>query len=220
MPLHTGDLWLYELYKVALTVLGTAVIGQFIVAAWQMRNKRRELEIAAAGQLQHLYGEFKDIWRLWKIFRRQPPLFPEHARYDLLRRATAAEAKVEALVMKLAVERALDEDDIRTIGLFKQGFQQLRQHIRDEQDMHFNYKHPEYRLFNDLAAKLGAIILSDPPRRPPPGGVAARQLERIALVRKEQWAAALGAYAPYDLSASASASTHPPASPPAAPLPG
>jgi hypothetical protein len=192
--------WLFELYKAALAIIGTVVVGQAIVASWQIRNKRRELEMIAAAQFQQVYGDFKDIWRLWKVVRRPDKyalIAPDHARFNLLTRATAAEAKVDALVMKFAVERNLLDKDIDIIGLFRQGFQQLRQRIRDDKSMDFNYEDPEYRLFNDLATAMGRMILSDPPSIPPPSSIAARQLENISKIRKKHWKKALEPYHPY-----------------------
>jgi hypothetical protein len=189
-----------ELFKALLVVTGTVIIGQGIVASWQMRNKRRELEIASALVLQQMYGEFKDIWRVWKVVKGAPKYgltLPTDARFDLLRRATAAESKVEALVVKLAVERNLSTDEIEAIGLFRQGYQQLRQRIRDNKNMDYNYEDPEYRLFNDLATKFAGIILSDPPRTQPSAHIAARQLETIAKFRKKHWKAAKDTYPPY-----------------------
>jgi hypothetical protein len=195
------DTWALEIFKAVLVVLGTVLIGQRMVAQWQMRNKRKELEIASAAVFQQMYGEFKDIWRVWKIVR-NPSQYamspPADARFDLLKRATAAEAKVEALVVKLAVERTLKPEEIEKIALFRQGYQRLRQRIRDNKEMEYNYKDPEYRLFNDLATRFAGILLSEPPRDQPEHEVAARQLETIAKYRRKDWKAAKAKYRPYD----------------------
>lgn len=196
-----ADQWLVELYKAFLVVIGTIGVGQAVVASWQMRNKRRELDIASALQFQQMYGEYKDVWRVWKVLRSRNANdlgIPAGARFELLKRATAAEAKVEAVVVKLAVERTLSPSEISSVGLFRQGFQQLRQSIRNNKDMDFNYKDPEYRLFNDLAAAVAALILSEPPRRQPDRHLAAHQLEAIAKHRKKHWRMAKEAYKPYD----------------------
>jgi hypothetical protein len=192
--------WLMEVFKAVLVVTGTVIIGQAIVASWQMRNKRRELEIASALVLQQMYGEFKDIWRAWKIVKNAPRYGltpPGDPRFDLLKRATAAESKVEALVVKLAVERNLSDDEIEAVGLFRQGYQQLRQRIRDDQAMDYNFADPEYRLFNDVATRFAGIILADPPRKRPKAATAARQLETIAKFRRKHWRNAKATYAPY-----------------------
>lgn len=192
--------WLFELFKTLLIVIGTVGVGQAIVASWQMRNKRRELDIETSLQFQQMYGEFKDIWRIWKVLRGNKAvdlLIPEDARFELLKRATAAESKVEAIVVKLAVERQLSESQITDIGLFRQGFQRLRQKIRDNKKLDFNYTHPEYRLFNERAAAVAGIILSEAPRKPPDGRLAAKHLEAISKIRKKHWKEAMAKFPPY-----------------------
>jgi hypothetical protein len=41
-------------------------VGQRIVAYWDLKEKRQEVDLALATQFQHLYGDFKQISRLWR----------------------------------------------------------------------------------------------------------------------------------------------------------
>ena len=193
------DPWLLELYKAVLVLAVTFGVGQTVVSYWQMKNKRKELDIIAATQFQQVYGEYKELWRLWKIFQD-----PDKAKFkpndstwwDLLKRATAAEAKVEAIVVKLVVERKLSSEDLKKLGLFRQGFQQLRQGIREGESLKYNYKHPEYQLFTRLASEVACMLLTYRKIRPPAPGEAAQQLADVVAIRQEDWRDAVGAVTP------------------------
>ena len=47
----------------ALLLLLSWLVGQKIVARWDVIKKQRELDIAVARDFQKLYGEFKEISR-------------------------------------------------------------------------------------------------------------------------------------------------------------
>ncbi|HJQ40410.1 MAG TPA: hypothetical protein VKB93_24965 [Thermoanaerobaculia bacterium] len=187
--------WWFELYKAGLVLAVTFGAGQFIVASWQMKNKRRELDIVAATQFQQVYGEYKEIWRLWKVYQdpdKEKFKPSDGTWWELIKRATAAEAKVEAISVKLAVERRLSDEQIQNLGLFRQGFQQLRQGIREGDPMKYNYTHPEYQLFNRLAAEVACMLLNERHIKTPSPGGAATQLKRLVAIRQEDWRNAVG----------------------------
>lgn len=59
-----------ELIKTGLAVLVLGIswfVGQQILAYWEIKKKRRELDIATVTEFQQLYGEYKEVWRLWKL---------------------------------------------------------------------------------------------------------------------------------------------------------
>ena len=155
-----------EMIKTGLTCLTLGLgwfVGQRIIAYWDMRKKRQELDIASATQFHQLYGEFKEVSRLWRVFsftgdRSKKLALPEDMPLELLRRATAAEGNVEAIIVKLATERVLKEEDIKTLGLFRQAYQKLREAIRNGEPLEWIYGTPEYTLYNDLASKVACII--------------------------------------------------------------
>src|SRR5436309_2208292 len=106
--------WLLELFKAVLALAVTFGFGQFVISYWQMKNKRKELDILAATQFQQVYGEYKEIWRQWKVFQDQDRAkfgAGDNVWWQLIARATAAEAKVEAIMVKLVVERRLTHED-------------------------------------------------------------------------------------------------------------
>jgi hypothetical protein len=129
-----------------------------------VRKKHQELDIETAMQFHKLYGEFKEVSRLWRVFsftgqRVTNIIFPDTTPWDLLKRATAAEGVVEAIIVKLASERVLAEEDIKTLGLFRQAYQKLREAIRDGASLKWTYGTPEYTFYNDLASKAAYIII-------------------------------------------------------------
>jgi hypothetical protein len=163
-----------ELIKTSLSllVLGvTWLLGQQILAYWEVQKKQKELDIGTATQFQQLYGEFKTVWRLWKIYyfndlnnnkditlKTFPP--PEHLRWELLKRATAAEGSVESILVKMATERDLSANQLEYLGLFRQAYQQLREAIRDNKPINWKREDAEYKLLNDLASETATIIFS------------------------------------------------------------
>ena len=167
-------------------------IGQRIIAYWDIRKKRQELDIVTATQFHKLYGEFKEVSRLWRAFsftgnRSNPLTFPNTTRLDLLKRATALESSLEAIIVKLATERVLKEDDINTLGLFRQAYQELRVAIRGGEPLDWIHGTPEYILYNDLASKVAYIISSNKIKRRPSLAEAPKILRKIINVRPEQW---------------------------------
>lgn len=172
-------------------------IGQRIIARWELRKKRRELDVNTAVQFQQLYGELKEVGRLWREAKKPraiPLELPKDLRWSLLARGAAAESKFEAVVMKLASERELTDEQCSTLGLFRQACQQLRQSIRDDAPVSWSDLGPEYRLFNDLAAEVTCLIAAGHSVRPVAAGVACSNLEAIARVRSSRWKQATESY--------------------------
>lgn len=180
-----GEKIFLEVFKAALSsilLIVTWLLGQRIIAYWDDRKKRNEMDIAAGHRFFELYGEFKAINRLWNIFcnNTHPKLMegnrakgdkvitiPEanEVRWELLKRAAAAESGVESLVLKLAAERELSEERLETLGLFRQAYQKLREAIRVDKQLGWGRGCPQYQLFNDLAAEFAQMLSLDATRR-------------------------------------------------------
>src|SRR5262245_50361384 len=85
-----------SLLVAALTLIATWWIGYRISANWNLRQKRNELNLAALEAFHSLYGEFKEVVRIWRLVKRttkSPVLIPEGERWRLLARACAIESK-------------------------------------------------------------------------------------------------------------------------------
>lgn len=192
MPSLTNSM-LLELFKTGLSLLPLLlglVVGQRIIAYWDLRKKRRELDTAIATQFHKLYGEFKELSRIWRAYcytgeRAKPITFPDTIHVDLLQRAAAAEGGIEAIIVKLAAERVLEKEDIETLGLFRQAYQKLRESIRDGTSLEWTYGSPEYALFNDLSGKTAFIIASEKFKKQHNSYKAAETLQQITDMRLE-----------------------------------
>ena len=146
-----------------IIILGLGwLIGQRIATYWALQQKRRELKITTANEFYALYGEFFAVWKLWAYSRRQDFDLPDTNRYELLNRATKAEGSLEAIFVKISAERSLSEEEIEILGRFRQGYQKLRESIRDNTDIGwYHQNHPEYASFKRLAYFVALIIDSE-----------------------------------------------------------
>src|SRR4030095_2858501 len=98
-------------------ILGSWYVGTRLTITWNLRQKRRELNLEAGHVLHDLYGEFKDGVKTWRLVKRplnSPVTIPSEERWKLLNRACAIESKTEALVLRLATERHLVDDELHT----------------------------------------------------------------------------------------------------------
>lgn len=154
---------------VSVVTLGLGwFIGQRLSIYWAIRQKRRELELAAVSEFYKLYGEFFAVWKLWNEFCKgsssikQSQSLGDSTRWELLQRASNAEGSLESLFVKLASEKKLVKTDIEILGKFRQAYQNLRESISNNQSLNWRYSgHPEYITFKRLAYLVANIILSD-----------------------------------------------------------
>ena len=153
--------------------------GQRFTYLWNVRQKRREFQLAASQQFYAAYGEFFAVWKLWNRLDRGTASFDER-RWELHKRAAAAEAIIEGTFVKLSSEIALNSDDIQMLGRFRQGFQHLREAIRENYTLPWSSsEHPEYKAFKTLAVRFAALLGSTWPVHSPSCERAACQLMRI-----------------------------------------
>lgn len=188
-----------ELFKAGLTLLVTALtlaatwwIGNGISARWNLRQKRNELNSAAAGAFHSMYGEFKEVVRIWRLAKRKldvPVSVPDGERWTLLVRACAIESKSEALVLRLTTERKLSPKESTSLGLFRQAIQTLRESIRDDIDCPIGSRRAEYKLLNELAPEVAQIASAEVPKKPLTSEEAKAQLSAVANVTVQTWQA-------------------------------
>jgi hypothetical protein len=134
-------------------------VGAALTVFWNIRQKQRELDLSTAESFHALYGEFFAIWKLWNYLLADP--CDERRRWELLTRACAAESGIEAILGKLAAQRCLSDEAQRDLARFRQGFQTLRQRIRDREKLDWGHStHPQYVAFKDLASRVAALIHS------------------------------------------------------------
>ncbi len=154
---------------VALITLGVGwLIGNQLSArvsmAWAIRQKKREIELETVSLFYKVYGEFFSVWKLWVYHKEQN--FSETSRWAMLERAATAEGMLESIFVKLSSEKQLGEKDIEILGRFRQGYQTLRQSIRDDKYLGWSKdKHLEYISFKRLAGLVSDILVSDSPSK-------------------------------------------------------
>jgi hypothetical protein len=192
--------WTLEVFKSTLALallLITWVLGQRVVLFWDRRKKRQELDIVAAERFQQLYGDLKEVSRLWRSAKRpkgDAPTPPPGLQWDLLAKATSAESRYETLVIKLATERHLSPTQVRTLGLFRQAVQEVRQSIREGAVVPASGFGAEYLAFNDLAAEVACLLSAEPTFENVSAARARQHLEDIALTRARDWRALVADY--------------------------
>lgn len=184
--------------SIALVTLGLGwFVGHRLTIKWNLIQKRREIDIATIQQFYSLYGEFKELSKTWRVIKRNKDsklIIPQDIRWSLLARACVIESKNEAIMVKLATERHLETDALRDLGLFRQALQKLRESIRDDVEIPFASRGPEYIFFNDLAAHVGAIVSSSRMDGTSDPKSASKRLEAIAKIRSPDFVAAIESF--------------------------
>jgi hypothetical protein len=139
----------------------TWIIGQRVIAYWDTRKKRQEFDISTSAQFQQIYGEAKQINRLWRIYvKKRDQNGSESLVKDLLQRAVVVESKMESIIVKLSTERLLSDREIESLGLVRQAFQELRENIDDNKELTFIGSKPGYTFFQFLVCEVAWIISS------------------------------------------------------------
>jgi hypothetical protein len=188
-PIHEAINTMFGLVGTVIVLFAGWFVGQRLTYLWNVRQKRREFQLAASQQFYSAYGEFFATWKLWNRLERNLPEF-EARRWELLKRAAAAEATVEAILVKLSSEHTLSPREIETLGLFRQAFQHLREAIREGSVLSWTTsEHPEYSAFKGLATRVSALLTEEWHGLPPTADEAESQLRSITANHWEKdWA--------------------------------
>ena len=119
-----------ELFKSGLSLIvaflslgATWLVGQRLTAYWNLRQKRSELNFATLQAFHAVYGEFKELVKVWRLVKKpaaRAVTAPQEERWALVKRACALESKSEALVLRATSERLLTPDQLDVLGLFRQ----------------------------------------------------------------------------------------------------
>jgi hypothetical protein len=172
-------------------VVGAAVasglawlVGNRVAYRWDEIKRRRESDLAARDEFYRVYGKFFATWKLWSTHKEYASAgAPDGIQWKLLEQAEEAEAGFEALLVKLASERRLSERDRRLLACFRQGYQSLRERLREDEPLEWwatgspKYPHHDegrrqYRTFKALSEYFATLLAEDVPPRwlhgPPP----------------------------------------------------
>jgi hypothetical protein len=160
-------------------------VGLRLANSWNLRQKRKELDLETARDFHTIYGQFFAVWKLWANAHFKPhtdkpidPPPPEDAWREVLRRACDVEGSLESLLVRIVCEKALSDEEIADLGIFRQLFQELRESIRDRCALNWWSSEAEpYAGFKARAARLASLIVAD--KNPPTKEEAATRLLEI-----------------------------------------
>lgn len=148
---------------VAVVTLGLGwFVGNRIGIHWDAVRKQRELDLRAVDDFYHLYGEFFAVWKLWNANKRfhEQSHPPSDCQWRLMERAAAAEGGIEALIVKMTCQRALQPEDTAIMARFREAFQSLRESIRANEELAWRGTTEEYEAFKALSAWFAAQLSS------------------------------------------------------------
>lgn len=176
-----------EAVLIGLSLLGSALVGTRISAAWNVRQKRKELDLATARDFHDIYGQFFAIWKMWEhtaLDKYRETDLIDFDRTVLLGRACEVEGRLESILVRLSCERALDAADVECLGVFRQVFQQLREAISANKDLAwYSSDHSDYLALKKLAVRVALMIVDDGVR--PKADAAADSLVAVTSNRWE-----------------------------------
>lgn len=172
---------------IAICIAG--LVGHWLAARWSLWQKRRELAFNAAKDFYRAYGEFFAVWKLWNYSQDQlKEQAPKDQQWKLLERATAAESQVEALLVQLAAERQLSQEEVDNANRLRQAFQLLRSNIRDGKPLEWHEAGKEqYVAFKALVCRVAHLIASGHEVSSPSHVEAWKALNGITSNRTEDW---------------------------------
>lgn len=188
-------------FEVLKAVIGPVIavglawlVGNRLSSEWAIRQRRREHSLASVAEFYRLYGEFFALWKMCNYaFRDADHETDDATLWDLMRRSAALEANGESILLRIATELALSDDDIRTLGLFRQGVQLLRQSIVKQRILGWSSsEHREYQAFKGLSVGVAALAAKVGSGQPPPLEKAQRQLREITHNKwSKEWLATI-----------------------------
>jgi hypothetical protein len=198
-PYHEAIKALFSVAGAALVLLLSWGVGNKLAFSWNVKQKRREFQLTASQQFYTAYGEFFATWKLWNKLNRQASDYAA-CRWELHKRAASAEAVVEGMLVKLSSELSLSSTEVESLGRYRQGFQRLRESIRDDKLLPWdNSEHPEYKAFKDLSIQVAHLLAKDWPTSSPTVETAAAHFVQITSnVWKGIWLTQAGHSGPPD----------------------
>lgn len=154
-----------QLAGTLIILLLSWLIGQRIIAYWEIKRRIRESDLESERIFQKLHGEFKALWRLWKAYVKGLPenvepsiSIQEPLLWDLMSRASQLEGECEALLLNLASNRDLSAHDLNQLGQLRQLIQQLREGMKRGQRLNEDFRRADYQLFHSLSAQVLALL--------------------------------------------------------------
>jgi hypothetical protein len=155
----------------AFTAVLGWLVGNQVSYAWDERKRRRESDLAVLASFYWNYGQFFATWKLWDVCKSEhaaTALPPKDAQWTLLQRASDAEGGFESVLVKIASERKLGPRETLLLACFREGYQSLRESIREDRRLEWWANHDEdddgarkYRAFKALGEHVATMLEHD-----------------------------------------------------------
>jgi hypothetical protein len=142
-----------------------AVLGGAAGLVWGLIRHRRELDLAALADFRQAYGRWFAIWKSWEAAisaapGRDPAQADRDIRNGLIRQAADIEGVFEALLVKIATERRLNQGEIRRMARFRESYQELRNSMKADKKLPFRVQYDPEHVKAYLAFKVLSIEFS------------------------------------------------------------
>jgi hypothetical protein len=152
--------WASLIAEAAITFVGVAIAGGAAGLVWAILQKRRELDLEAVHRFYEVYGKWFAVWKIWQACREEK--LDSSRRDELLCQAADIEGQFESLLIKIGQERRLSVSQNERLGRFREGYQQLREAIEDNQDLPFRVQFEDdkvdaYVAFKSLAVEFASL---------------------------------------------------------------
>lgn len=183
-----ADIEIFKFFLNTFLLIITWTLGRRLMTLWDIKKRERELNLETRKEFQKLFGEFKSNIRLWHAIGRPGRI--DDAR-DLHEKVVDAEGLLEAFLIDMASQKTLAEDEITILGLYRQGYQTIRQAIQkgEADDVPYDYKNKPYRLINGLVSSISKIVTSV--SKKPSTEISQANIRGILNVRSKEWKTAL-----------------------------
>jgi hypothetical protein len=151
--------------QAAITFGFVVLLGGAAGVVWTGLNQRRQLDLTSLARFYDTYGSWFATWCTWTALMegKLQKDEVERKRDELLAQAAAVEGQFEALLVKIANERHLNPDQLRHLGRFREGYQQLRESIEKREKLPFRVQYDAtqqsaYVAFKALTVEFATLL--------------------------------------------------------------
>lgn len=117
-----------------VAIVGAAFVTTTVTHRYEKRRKQHDFDLETMQELASLYGQIFGVWKAWDSRCRFPKVDPaDHAAWELLAKAVDAEGRLEALLLRIAADRYLRDEDIKVLAGLRQSFKVVRKAIREDE---------------------------------------------------------------------------------------
>ncbi len=188
---------------VALVVAALGVVVAMVFTRrWQDAQARRDRDLAGVVDFYRAYAGFFATWKVWNAYQpdRHPDLklnqLGDGQRFDLLQAASRAEAGIEFMLLRIAAERSLSNEETAALWCLRTAAKELRDAMRNKHALNW-WRTPTsahqpgydaYQAFKGLSSFLARLLVDSEGRRKLPSRRDARERHREITGNLEQLA--------------------------------